>query len=76
MLKFDAINLLGGTVVAAADAVGITAAAISQWPDELPPRLVDRVLAALVRKRPDDWHLIWPELATPLPATEDVATGA
>ena len=45
--------------MAAADAVGITASAISQWPDELPPRLVDRVLAALVRKHPDDWMQLW-----------------
>jgi hypothetical protein len=63
MHKTKAVELLGGTASAAAEAVGITPAAISQWPDELPPRLVDRVLAALVRLRPDDWAQLWPEPA-------------
>lgn len=50
MNKARALQLLGGTVATAAEAVGISSAAISQWPDELPPRLADRVLAALARK--------------------------
>ena len=50
MKKARALELLGGTVATAAEAIGISSAAISQWPDELPPRLEDRVLAVLARK--------------------------
>ena len=49
MEKQKAIELLGGTVAAAASAIGINSQAISQWPEELPPRLIDRVIAACVR---------------------------
>ncbi len=49
MLKRTAIDLLGGTVAKAADAIGINSQAVSQWPDDLPPRLADRVIAACVR---------------------------
>lgn len=49
MLKAQAIELLGGTVAAAADAVGVTYQAVDKWPDELPPRIADRVQAALWR---------------------------
>lgn len=49
MLKTEAIELLGGTVATAAEAVGVTYQAVDKWPDELPARLVDRVIAALVR---------------------------
>lgn len=50
MRKATAIKLLGGTVTSAAAEVGVTPSAITQWPDELPSRLSDRVLAALARK--------------------------
>jgi hypothetical protein len=63
MRKETVVTRLGGTVSKAARAINITPSAFSQWPDELPPRLADRVLAALVRLRPDDWMDIWPELA-------------
>jgi len=49
MLKTEAIKLLGGTIPAAADAIGITYQAVSKWPDELPDRIADRVYAALAR---------------------------
>lgn len=49
MKKQEAIDLLGGTVADVARAVGTTHSAICQWPDVLPRRLVDRVIAALVR---------------------------
>jgi len=49
MQKSKAIELLGGTVAKAADAIGINSQAVSQWPAELPPRLADRVVAACVR---------------------------
>lgn len=50
MNKQKAIDLLGGTPALAAAAIGITPSAVSQWPDDLPPRLADRVLAALARR--------------------------
>lgn len=50
MLKQRAIDLLGGTVTAAAEAIGVSPSAVSQWPEALPSRIADRVLAALARK--------------------------
>lgn len=52
MNKARAIELLGGTVTAAAAACGISSSAVSQWRDEgdLPKDIEDRVLAALARK--------------------------
>ena len=49
MLKTQAIELLGGTIPAAADAIGVSYQAVDKWPDELPPRIADRVQAALWR---------------------------
>lgn len=49
MEKRIAIELLGGSVAAAAEAIGITYQAVDKWPDELPPRIADRVQAALWR---------------------------
>ena len=50
MNKARAMELLGGTVTLVAQAVGVTASAVTQWPEELPDRISDRVLAALARK--------------------------
>jgi hypothetical protein len=50
MLKTKAIELLGGTVSAAANAIGISYQAVDKWPDVLPPRIADRVYAVLARK--------------------------
>lgn len=49
MKKHEAIDMLGGSVAMAAEAIGIKSQAISQWPEELPARLTDRVQAALWR---------------------------
>jgi NaMN:DMB phosphoribosyltransferase len=54
MLKIKAIELLGGTTTAAAAAIGITPQAVADWPDELPKRIEDRVLAALYRQQHGD----------------------
>lgn len=54
MTKQEAIELLGGTQVAVARAIGITPQAVAQWPDPLPARLADRVIAA--RWRLDQAH--------------------
>jgi hypothetical protein len=69
MNKTQAIQLLGGTVTAAAEAVGISRSAVSQWPDELPDAIRDRVQAALARK-----HLP-PELIGTTPAPEQAQAG-
>jgi hypothetical protein len=69
MLKSRAIELLGGSVASVAEAVGVTVQAISQWPDELPPRIADRVLAALARKK-------YPELVSGEPKAPSSAPAA
>ena len=63
MLKQKAIDLLGGTVTAAASAIGVTYQAVDKWPDVLPDRIADRVVAVLARK-----HLS-PEMIGNEPAT-------
>ena len=64
MEKTRAIELLGGSVGSAAKAIGINSQAISQWPDTLPPRLVDRVIAALAREgKPIPTELVTKESA-------------
>lgn len=50
MQKQAAIDLLGGTVVDAARALKVTYQAVDKWPDPLPPRIMDRVVAACVYK--------------------------
>lgn len=50
MDKAKAIELLGGTVTAAAEAIGVTYQAVEKWPDPLPDRIADRVVAAIARK--------------------------
>ena len=49
MTKTEAINLLGGTPGEVAKALGITRAAISNWPDPLPQSIADRVVGAHTR---------------------------
>ena len=51
MTKNEAIQLLGGSIASAAEAIGIKSQAVSQWPDDLPARISDRVIAAMVRTR-------------------------
>ena len=50
MIKSHAINLLGGSPTSAARLVGVSVQAVCKWPDPLPRRIEDRVLAALARK--------------------------
>ena len=51
MDKQHAISLLGGSVTAAARAIGVTYHAVYRWPPVLPPRIADRVTAALARQQ-------------------------
>lgn len=50
MLKTTAIALLGGSIAAAAREIGVSYTAVSKWPDVLPARISDRVLAVQARK--------------------------
>jgi hypothetical protein len=50
MRKERAIALLGGNVALAAQAIGISYQAVEKWPDPLPNRIADRVIAAVARK--------------------------
>lgn len=51
MNKAEAIQQLGGSIPAAAKAIGVSYQAVNQWPEVLPVRIVDRVQAALYRKQ-------------------------
>lgn len=51
MKKAEALALLGGTLSTAAAEIGISPQAVNDWPEELPPRIADRVLAALYRRQ-------------------------
>lgn len=63
MKKARAIEMLGQTTTAAASTLGISYQAVRQWPDDLPPKIADRVFAAFVRLHPNDWQSLWPDLA-------------
>lgn len=66
MKKLQAIEMLGGTVSAAASAMGVTYQAVDKWPDELPQRIADRVLGVWVRKQaPDVVAKAVPDLPAP-----------
>lgn len=49
MTKEEAIRRLGGSIASAAKAIGISYQAVHKWPEELPPRIADRVIAAEIR---------------------------
>ena len=49
MLKDEAIALLGGSAVRAAELMGVTYQAVNKWPPVLPQRIADRVLGVCVR---------------------------
>ena len=44
------MRLLGGKPATAAKFIGVSVQAVNQWPDVLPRRIEDRVLAVLARK--------------------------
>ena len=49
MKKSEAIKILGGSTSAAAKAIGVSYQAVRKWPDDLSPRIADRVVAAVAR---------------------------
>jgi hypothetical protein len=55
MEKQEAINLLGGTITLAAKALGTTYQAVYKWPENLSPRLSDRVVGAAFRLNSKPW---------------------
>jgi hypothetical protein len=76
MFKTKAIELLGGSIATAAEAVGVSYQAVSQWPHELPERISDRVLAALARKHLPPGLIGTPDTDTPKRAKDVPAAGA
>jgi hypothetical protein len=54
MKKQTALQLLGGTELSAAQALGCSRQNVNRWPDDLPRRIADRVIAARVRKEWSD----------------------
>ena len=70
MKKAYATFILGDSPTAAAKAMGISSQAYSQWPDDLPSRLEDRVIAAYFRQRyPDVIRLLRDSTPSALTAT-------
>jgi hypothetical protein len=67
MRKDFALSVLGPKPKDLARAIGVSRSAVQQWPDVLPRRIEDRVLAALARK-----HLP-PELIGPSSDVEQSA---
>ncbi|WP_427773038.1 transcriptional regulator [Comamonas thiooxydans] len=72
---------IAGSEKALADWLGVTKAAVWQWkqegrktPIEHCPEIERRTSGAVTRRdlRPNDWHLIWPELAQPSTSTKEV----
>lgn len=51
MDKKTAIDLLGGSITEAARSLDVKYQAVKKWPDPLPPRIADRVLAHLARTK-------------------------
>lgn len=49
MKKADVISILGGKQKDVARLLGITDSAVSQWPEKLPPAVVDRIVGAAMR---------------------------
>ena len=62
MNKAEAIQQLGGSIPAAAKAIGVSYQAVNQWPEVFPSRIVDRVQAALWRMQ--QGQVTMPETST------------
>lgn len=78
-----AARLLGGRATMATRFC-VSLGAIGNWKARMPPEkicvLIERSTAGAVTRRdlrPDDWHEIWPELAsdTPITTTEPATAG-
>lgn len=61
MLKTKAVEIFE-TQARLARAVGVGGAAVSKWPDVLPPKIGDRVIAACVRAGIDPSPLLVSEI--------------
>ena len=58
MRKSDVMSMFGSGA-AVAKAIGVTRQAVYQWPEVLPPRIEDRVMAALARKMHGVQSSLW-----------------
>ena len=64
--------MLGGTVSATATAMGISYQAVDKWPDDLPPRIAERVIGVwAIREAPDVVAKAIPDLPAPEMAHEE-----
>ena len=70
MKKTWALEQFGDSVAEVAAAVGVTSSAVTQWPEDLPRRIADRVVAAIARK-----HLPPELLGADVPPIEAVPAG-
>lgn len=68
MNKAEAIQQLGGSIPAAAKAIGVSYQAVNQWPEVLPSRIVDRVQAAL-------WRMQQGQVTMPETSTQEASHG-
>lgn len=68
MTKARAIQALGGNITVVAYTLGVSYQAVAKWPEELPERIADRVLAVFARKYlPDLTAELYEEPAEPAP---------
>jgi hypothetical protein len=74
MQKSKAIELLGGSIAAAASAIGVSYQAVDKWPEVLPDRIADRVLAVQARRHLPA-ELIGADNPTTNQTTEPAAAG-
>jgi len=74
MIKARAIEMFG-SVTNLANAVGISRAAVYQWPEELPRLQADRVIAACVRRGIDPSPLLESNFAGVHPSSTSEGVG-
>lgn len=70
MQKSDAIQVFG-SVAHLARAIGVSHTAVQKWPDMLPRRLEDRVIAAAVREQSREKLLAVMALMSPTPTVPE-----
>lgn len=84
MNKVQAACTVAGGQAGLSRSLGVTAAAVNQWIKGLrpvPPKhcvAIERATNGAVTRRdlrPDDWHLIWPELAQSSAPAKEVSHG-
>lgn len=70
MQKSDAIRVFG-SVAHLARAIGVSHTAVQKWPDMLPRRLEDRVIAAAVREQSQEKLVAIMAFMSPMPVVPE-----